>query len=55
MVVFYGNTMETPIPRPLVLEPYIVAYFGDLLLMLEQQVQQLLKTLCNEELNPDDQ
>lgn len=42
---------DKPKPRPIVLEPVIVAYFGDLLLHLEQMVN----TLCSGEQSPDDQ
>ena len=44
-----------PIPRPLTLEPYIIAYFGDLLLILEHQIEQVvINSLSSEEQSPDD-
>lgn len=34
--------MESPKERPLVLEEYIVAYFGDYLTMLEKSVEHIV-------------
>ena len=45
---------DKPNPRPLALEPYIIAYFGDLLKYFEQEVQRISIQSISEQ-SPDDQ